>query len=536
MANSKAKKKSKSESSILKTTAEEIKELRLVIAHSDFNERQKEILITMIDEIVAMKSTEEKKLTQLARMRRAMSGSSEKKDNNKDQSNSKNNSNTNKENTDKKNHGRLSADDYKPSDVFQHKHTNLEVGCTCPECDHGTLQQIKPARAIKIIGTAPIQAHLHESEKLRCSGCGNIFTAPLPEEVCEEKADPSASAIIAMFRYGMGVPHYRLASIQKAVGVPLPVSTQYEMVEMLWTAVTPVFQKLLKEAANAQIIFADDTPSKVLELMINKEALKNAGERVGIYTTAIVAEKDDKQIHLFFTGRKHAGENLGKLLKIRCSDNSPPIQMTDAAPCNFKNDAMTIASLCLVHGRRNFVDCEESFPDEADFVIQKIGMVYKNEKHIKSVKMNDQDRLAYHQAHSQKPMDEIKQFIETGFAEKKVEPNSSLGAAFKYMLKHWEGLTRFLTTPGAPVDNNRAERLVKKFIMYKKNSYFYKNENGAKVGDCLMSIIQTCLSADEFPIDYLTVIQKNKRAVAKHPELWLPWNYKKMLKSVQSEA
>lgn len=210
--------------------------------------------------------------------------------------------------------------------------------------------------------------------------------------------------------------------------------------------------------------------------------------------------------------------------------------MTDACACNFKNDAMTIVALCLVHGRRNFIDCENAFPDEASYVIERIAEVYKNEKFIKSQNMNDNQRMDYHIKHSSEPMNEIKKFAETSINDKKVEPNSSLGGALKYMIKHWEGLTRFLSTLGAPLDNNQAERLVKKFILYKKNSYFYKNANGARVGDCLMSIIHTCLAADENPIDYLTTLQKHKGAVANNPNLWLPWNYHKMLKSVATKT
>lgn len=475
----------------------------------------------MIDEIVELKNNAKEQQVKLERLSRLVKSRSEKKSDSKDNSDNK-----------KKNHGRLSADEYKPSKVVSHKHEDMQAGSKCPDCNHGTLQQLKPGKVLRIVGNAPIEAYLHEPERLRCGGCGNIFVAPMPEEFGDEKADASANALVAFFRYAMGIPHYRLAKIQKSMGVPLPVSTQYEMVEMLWTVVVPIFKLLLELAANSSIIYADDTPSKIIEVISNKQALKDAGERVGLYTTAIEAEKDGRIIQLFFTGRKHAGENLGELLKNRNSDNSPPIQMTDGSSRNFKNDAMTIVALCLVHGRRGFIDCEEAFPDESDYVIQRIGTVYKNEKYIKSLNMDDQQRLEYHQKNSLEPMNEIKHFAETSIANKKTEANSSLGVAFKYMLKNWEGLSAFLRIPGAPLDNNAAERLVKKYILYRKNSYFYKNENGAKVGDCLMSIIQTCLTADENPIDYLTTLQKNQKAVAKNPQLWLPWNYRNMTKSV----
>jgi hypothetical protein len=118
------------------------------------------------------------------------------------------------------------------------------------------------------------------------------------------------------------------------------------------------------------------------------------------------------------------------------------------------------------------------------------------------------------------------------FKERRVEPNSGLGQAIKYMRKHWRKLTRFLFVPGAPLDNNAVERALKKAITHRKNSLFYKTENGAQVGDLYMSLIVTCQLAGANPFDYLTEIQRNVAAVAKDPASWMPWNYRAKLDPV----
>jgi hypothetical protein len=100
------------------------------------------------------------------------------------------------------------------------------------------------------------------------------------------------------------------------------------------------------------------------------------------------------------------------------------------------------------------------------------------------------------------------------------------------MLDRWNRLTMFLTTPGAPLDNNPAERLVKTAIPHRKGSLFYKTENGAAVGDCMMSLCQTCVANGINPFEYLITLQKNSRHVAKKPGLWLPWNHLNTLKSI----
>ena len=246
----------------------------------------------------------------------------------------------------------------------------------------------------------------------------------------------------------------------------------------------------------------------------------------------MIARNGEREIHLFFTGRKHAGENLGELLKKRDKDSSPPIQMSDALSRNLINEHLTVVALCLVHARRNFIDCNEDYEDEATYIIERIGLVFKNEKHVKRQKMDDLGRLKYHQENSRKPMNEIRAYAEEKLNSRDFEPNSPIYQAFEYLKNHWPGLTRFLEVPGAPIDNNGSERLIKRFILYRKNSLFYKTENGAQVGDCLMSLIQTCIAADENPIDYLTQLQKNSQHVAKNPQLWLPWNFRNTLKSV----
>jgi len=110
--------------------------------------------------------------------------------------------------------------------------------------------------------------------------------------------------------------------------------------------------------------------------------------------------------------------------------------------------------------------------------------------------------------------------------ENKVEPNSGLGKAIKYMLRHWQALTLFLREPGAPLDNNLAERALKKAILHRKNSLFYKTLNGADVGDLYMTLIHTCELNDVNPFDYLSELQRHTQELTASPAEWMPWNYR----------
>lgn len=143
--------------------------------------------------------------------------------------------------------------------------------------------------------------------------------------------------------------------------------------------------------------------------------------------------------------------------------------------------------------------------------------------------MTPEDRLAFHQAKSKPLMDELYRWLNKQLEEKLVEPNSGLGKAITYMLNHWGPLTRFMEIPGAPLDNNICERALKKAILHRKNSLFYKTDHGALIGDIFMSLIQTCAMAGENPYEYLLAIHKNPAMVKANPGNWLPWNFSQNL-------
>ncbi|MBW8003369.1 MAG: transposase [Planctomycetes bacterium] len=237
----------------------------------------------------------------------------------------------------------------------------------------------------------------------------------------------------------------------------------------------------------------------------------------------------NRKIALFHTGRKHAGENMSDVLRKRDADRGPPIQMCDALSRNVSKQFAVILANCLVHARRNFVDVAEVFPEECRFVLEILKQVYKNDEEAKRQQMSDEQRLELHQSKSGPLMEELKEWLEEQIQGNKVEPNSSMGQAFSYMLNHWKALTLFLRVPGAPLDNNICERALKKVIQHRKNSLFYKTLHGAYIGDLFMSIIYTCNLEDVNAFEYLNALEEHSAELFKHPELWLPWNYHEQL-------
>jgi transposase len=290
----------------------------------------------------------------------------------------------------------------------------------------------------------------------------------------------------------------------------------------------PIHSHLVYLAAQGNVIYSDDTSMRILSLMKENKNKKD-GDRKGIFTTGIISEVEGKLIVLYFTGRNHAGENIAVVLAGREKSRYPPIQMCDASSTNSSHDFKVILANCLSHGRRQFVDIIENFPYECEYVLELLSEVYKNDSKAKKEHLSPDERLLLHQTHSGPLMNKLKSWIETKLENREVEPNSGLGQAFGYLLRHWEPLTLFLRKPGAPLDNNIIERALKKVILHRKNSLFYKTINGARVGDIFMSLIETCRLAKVNVYNYLTVILENAAALRENPSAWMPWNYETAL-------
>ena len=434
----------------------------------------------------------------------------------------------------RKGHGRKGAKDYSGAKRVWVKHLLHCVGGLCPKCLKGKLYQLKvPARVVRIVAQPMFSAIIHELERLRCALCGAVFTAQAPAEAGLTKHDPSVGIMLAIMRYGAGFPMYRMAKWQTFFGVPLPASTQWKLIAESSETPALVFEALILTAAQGQLLHNDDTVMRVQELLNEVAQDGPEAERTGIFTSCILAQVDQVQIALFFTGHEHAGENLARVLQLRNKELGKPLQMSDGLSRNDPKVVETDKSNCLIHGRRHFVDQIENFPEECRQVIQSIGQIYHHDDQAKELHLTDIQRLAYHQEHSGPVMAQLKTWMQEQIDQKRVEPNSGLGQAIAYMLKHWKPLTRFLEVAGAPLDNNICERALKTAIMHRKNSMSYKTKTGARIGDIFMSLLHTCQLNGINPFVYLMALLENAAQVAKDPMDWLPWTYRQTLERSQ---
>lgn len=501
----------------------------------DLKDDDYELIKALIKTVVNLNKELENKKLSIKRLKKIFKIETEKRKNILPDHDKEKKANEKKQKKTKKGHGRIGASMYKGAERILINHKYLKKGDICPKCNKGKLyDNIKPGVFVRITGKSPLKATVYEQEKLRCNLCGEIFTAPLPDGI-EKKYDEKACAMIAILKYGTGVPFYRLSQLQKSLDIPLPPTTQWDIIEENVDNINPVYEYLVHMAAQGEIFHNDDTNMKILSLL--KENKENEDlKRKGIFTTGIIAVVDKREIVLYFTGRNHAGENLTNVLKKRLSGKDPPIQMCDGLSRNLPDNFKVLLANCLAHGRRRFVDLVDNFPEECKYVIDLLAEVYHNDSIAKKENMSAEHRLVFHQEKSSPYMQELKEWMIEQFYQKKVEPNSSLGNAIQYMMAHWDALTLFLREPGAPLDNTILERALKKVILHRKNALFYKTEFGALAGDIFMSIIETCRLARINAFNYLVAILKNSKKVKQDPSSWLPWNYTATLSLINSTA
>ena len=439
---------------------------------------------------------------------------------------------TNNNNNKKPGHGRMPYTQYK-NIIEVTLNPQLKIGDQCPHNCGGKLRKYNSGHLIRIIGRPIADVYHYVVKKLRCSLCLAVVSAEIPPEIGKDKYDAYFKSQIALSKYYLGMPFYRQENFQRMLDFPLSDATQWDLTEQVASCGIPVFNILKQQAGNGTVIQNDDTWIRILSVI---KQIKNgtAGDRTGMYTTNILSYYNGHKIVLFLNGRKHSGENMVDLLKLRDPQADLAIQMCDALSANIPHGMQTILCNCLSHGVRKFKELVEFFPLECVSILQMLGQIFEYDEQTKTI--DPQKRLEYHQQYSQPIMEQLHIYMTKLLSEHKVEPNSELGMALKYMLRHWPKLTRFLTVAGAPIDNNLVEQALKIAIRNRKAAMFYRTEYSAYIGGVLTSLIYTCDLAKQNPQNYLTALQNHKTAVAANPELFLPWNYQDTIANLAAVA
>lgn len=445
---------------------------------------------------------------------------------------SSDNKSSNSSEEDTKGHGRNSADAYQGADIVEVDHPELNPGDTCPAeaCGGRLYEMSEPGTFVQVTGAPLASATRYNMQKLRCAICEIIYTATLPEGVSDKKYDASFIAMLMINKYFMSVPLYRQDRLQNYLGIPLPASTQWDLMVAHEPMLKALYGALALDAANGLALCYDDTSVKIMsEIKAAKLAQKGEKNQHTCFTTGIVSLHEDHRTYLYITDNRTAGKCIAEIMALRHTDLDPPIMMCDALAANIPqgiSEDLYILCFCLVHARRQFYELPNGYDDLADKVISLIGTIYDHEAHTKG--FSSEKRLAYHQEKSTPVMEELKTYLEEQKLE--FEPNSVPGKAIDYILNRWTQLSQFLRQIHAPLDTNIVERALKLIIQVRKSSMFYKTLSSAAFASYVQSALYSAAQNEINPCDYMSALIENQQAVLENPNAWLPWCYQEVLK------
>lgn len=416
-------------------------------------------------------------------------------------------------------------------EVQYHEVQEYRNGDPCPVCPNGTLGKTDPTTSRRVEAQQPYKATIHILKRLKCSDCGHVVTASLPEAVKKDGDENqvygySARSMMAIHKHFSGTPFYHQQNLNTLFGCSITASTICDQCETVANDVRLAYQQCKFVAANALVFYIDDTHHRILEAkpqMKDKRNGKGKVKRTGIYTSGLIAVMPQgRRIYLYETSLAHSGEHLDDILKLRDPSLPPPIVVCDALSANRPTVMTCIIDLCNAHGRRQFYDTESFHPEVAE-VLDDYDKIWVYDAESKALKHTPAQRLAYHIEHSLPIMERIKKWCSAYLSSDEVEEHGPLGKACRYFIKHYKELTQFCKTEGAPIDNNLMEAGLKLPIRGRKQSHFYKTEHGAAVANILISLIATAYQNSVNAFHYLNALQRNKSKIKPELKDWLPW-------------
>ncbi len=452
----------------------------------------------------------------------------------------------------KKGHGRNGVGAF--GHLTNHRH-GLEagsIGAICSLCGVGRVFRYRDKVIIRVVGQPIFAAEGHHFQQGRCRLCGAIFIAQGSERILRAGVgssyilyDWSACAMLIVTHYFAGGPFKRLEALHQGWGVPLPDSNQWRIVDESDDLLAPLYRAMEKHAIqNATRISYDDTGSMIIEIrrQIQQEiqALALLGEsskqlRTGINATSVYIETQQANVVLFFTGRHHAGEIVDRILEHRRAGTKKLVAITDAASKNFCHDHTDELeeAVCHAHCYLKFRAVKDQFPAEYAVAGEVYKEVFDNDDKAKVLGLHPEQRMLFHRQHSKPQMVRLWQMCKEKTDGNLVEPNSPLWEPVSFVINQWPRLIKFYEVPGVPLHSNLVEQTLIIPVRYLAGSFAYKTQNGADVGDRLMSLIATANANGIEPVAYLTECLRNHEELAKRPDSYLPWVYRDRLQQLR---
>ena len=409
-----------------------------------------------------------------------------------------------------------------PKDLPREQVIHDIIDKTC-DCCGGELHKMGEDKSEKLeFIPAKIKVIEHIRPKYACRHCDKSLTqtqikqASMPAmPINKGIATSSLLSQLITSKYQYGLPLYRQEAMFKQYGIELSRQTMSSWIDKSATLFAPLVERLKAELLRQPTLFADETPLKVVK-----------SDKVNSYMWVYCSGRDSPDpnnpipnIVLYDFHNSRAAACVVNYL-----DGYQGYLHVDGYQAYARTEATLIG--CWAHARRKFIDAKKlqgkNKTGKADVVLSLIQKLYGVESRIKDKSVDD--KYTARQEVSLPILSKLKIWLEQD--QPNLVGNSKLIEAANYLANQWHKLIRYVDDGRLSIDNNRAERAVKPFVIGRKNWLFSQTANGAHASATLYSIVETAKINGLIPFNYICACLDELCQPEPDIDSLLPWNFK----------
>ena len=329
---------------------------------------------------------------------------------------------------------------------------------------------------------------------------------PIPKSI----ATPSLLSQIITCKYQFGLPLNRQETMFTDIGIELSRQTMSSWMLSSAQLLEPLYMRLKEILLAEPAIHGDETPLKVIK-----------------------AEKATSYMWVYCCGSDRASEKTNIVLYDYHNSRAAQCAIDFLAGYKgymhvdgYKAYELTQAKLvaCLAHIRRKFVDAKKiqakKRTGKVDVALNLIGKLYGIEQQLKEKSIIDKFNIR--QSHAKPIVNALHDWLTEH--KGKVPPKSKLGEAISYSINQFDKFQRYLEDGRLSIDNNRAERAIKPFVIGRKAWLFSNTCNGADASAILYSLVETAKANGLVVHDYISRCLQHIAEQPNNLEPLLPWN------------